>query len=115
MFSSSSALVVTSFCTFRTLGLGPGPVWPDLQAGPADPRTPYLLYLTGCSGCPGQVARIRRAGAALLLAPLAVLEGVEPGPDLVGERVREPVEYDDALAPRRLRGREGPLAQHSIA
>src|SRR5208283_354111 len=116
MFSSSSALVVTRFCTFRTFCPGRGP----FLAGPAgrvDPRSPFPLYLTGRGGCPAQVTRIRGVCATPLLAPGAVLavEGVEPGPDLVGERVREPVEYGDALAPGRLSGPEVALGQESIA
>src|SRR5204862_2226427 len=57
------------------------------------------LYLTGCGDRPGR--------------SLALV--AEPGPDLVGERVREPVEDGDGLAPGRGGGLAVALGQQRVA
>src|SRR6266516_1659749 len=90
MFSSSSAFVVTPVRTFRTTCCP----CPAAGQGSSPYPRPYLLYLTGRGGCPGQLPRPPRAEAA------------ELGPDVVCQRVREPVQDDDRVMP----GRPGALA-----
>src|ERR1700753_68926 len=59
------------------------------------------LYLTGCGDRPGQLVRVRGAAIRAFVA-----EVMEPDPDFVGERVRQPVEDGHRLTP----GRGGRLA-----
>ena len=68
------------------------------------------VRLAGFTGVPG-------IGIRVLLVPVAGirLEVAEPGPDLVGERMREPVEDGDGLAPGRRGGLGVALGQQRVA
>src|ERR1700759_1812825 len=95
IFSSSNALVVTGIFTFRTVNPDPAGEPGFIPVG----RLP--LYLTGCGDRPGQLVRVRGAAIRAFVAQV-----MEPDPDFVGERVRQPVEDGHRLTP----GRGGRLA-----
>src|ERR1017187_9623210 len=67
---------------------------------------PLPLYLTSRGGCPGQVACIRAD---------VTVEVLEPGPDLVGERVRQPVQDRHGSAPGLLRRDQIALGRVGLA
>src|SRR5260370_30118232 len=96
MFSSSSTLMVTAVCTFRLIYPGPA------GGQGSSPVAPLLLCLTGRGGGPGRRVCVRGQGAEL-------------GLDVVGERVREPVEDGDGLAPGRPGAGRVALGQQGVA
>src|SRR3954447_18778543 len=78
------------------------------------PRRPFPLYLTGCGDRPGQL--IGADGPVTIASRRAFRpEVTEPGPDVVGERVREAIEDGDGLPPGRPGGPAVALGQQRVA